>query len=180
MRPLTDEELELVFKKLAKFIGANVKLMVNREDGVYLFRLHKNRVYYLSERKATASASFGFKELIDLGSCIGKFTKSNKFFITITALDYIAPYAKYKAWLKPKAEQSFLYGNHVLKSGLARITDDTPTNAGVIVYSSSDVPLGFGVSTKSTAECRSADPSSLVILHQSDIGQYIRDELHVC
>ncbi|KHJ43898.1 helicase protein [Trichuris suis] len=180
MRPLTDEEMEAVFKKLAKFIGTNIRLMVNRDDENYVFRLHKNRVYYLSEKKAVAAASFGFKEIVNLGSCIGKFTKSNKFFLTITALSYVAPYAKYKAWLRPKAEQSFLYGNHVLKSGLARITDDVPANAGVILYSSSDLPLGFGVSTKSTANCRAADPTSLIILNQCDIGQYVRDEEHVC
>ena len=43
--------------------------------------------------------------------------------------------------MKPGAEQSFLYGNHVLKSGLGRITDNTPQYQGVIVYSMGDVPL---------------------------------------
>ena len=46
-----------------------------------------------------------------------------------------------KVWVKPGAEQSFLYGNHVLKSGLGRITDNTPQYQGVIVYSMGDVPL---------------------------------------
>ena len=34
----------------------------------------------------------------------------------------------------------------------------------------SDVPLGFGVSAKSTADCRKADPSTVVVFHQSDVG----------
>ena len=46
-----------------------------------------------------------------------------------------------KLWVKPGAEQSFLYGNHVLKSGLGRITDNTPQYQGVVVYSMGDVPL---------------------------------------
>ena len=37
---------------------------------------------------------------------------------------------------------SFLYGNNIPKSGVGRITDDTPQYAGVIVYNMSDVALG--------------------------------------
>lgn len=43
--------------------------------------------------------------------------------------------------MKPGAEQSFLYGNHVLKSGLGRITENTMQYQGVVVYSMADVPL---------------------------------------
>ena len=71
---------------------------------------------------------------------------------------------------------SFLYGNHVLKSGLGRITENTPAYTGVVVYSMSDVPLGFGVSAKSTAECRALDPGSVVAFHQGDVGEYLRAE----
>jgi 60S ribosome subunit biogenesis protein NIP7 len=46
--------------------------------------------------------------LMSLGTCFGKFTKTKKFRITITALDHIAQYAQYKVWVKPNAEQSFL------------------------------------------------------------------------
>ena len=34
--------------------------------------------------------------LISLGTCFGKFSKSGKFKLHITALDYLAQYAKYK------------------------------------------------------------------------------------
>ena len=43
--------------------------------------------------------------------------------------------------MKPGAEQSFLYGNHIMKSGLGRITENTPQYQGVVVYSMADVPL---------------------------------------
>ncbi len=89
-------------------------------------------------RRATNIAR---KNLISLGTCIGKFTKSGKFHLQITALDVMAPYAKYKVWVKPSAEQSFLYGNHVLKSGLGRITENTPQYQGVVIYSMGDMPL---------------------------------------
>ena len=79
-------------------------------------------------------------------------------------------------WVKPTSEMSFLYGNHLLKSGLGRITENTPANQGVVVFSMSDVPLGFGVAAKSTQDCRKLDASSIVAFHQADVGEYLRAE----
>lgn len=39
-----------------------------------------------------------------------------------------------------------------------------------------DVPLGFGVSAKSTQECRKADPGAIVCYNNSDTGEYLREE----
>ena len=50
MRPLTDEETKIFFEKLTKYIGENIKMLIDREDGKYCFRLHKDRVYYVSEK----------------------------------------------------------------------------------------------------------------------------------
>ena len=33
---------------------------------------------------------------------------------------------QHKVWIKPNAEQSFLYGNHIMKAGLGRMTESTP------------------------------------------------------
>ena len=44
-------------------------------------------------------------------------------------------------WIKPNGEMPFLYGNHVLKAHLGRITEDTPEHQGVVVYSMNDMPL---------------------------------------
>ncbi len=35
---------------------------------------------------------------------------------------------------------------------------------------------GFGVSAKTTAECRHTDPMTVVAFHQADIGEYLRNE----
>lgn len=43
----------------------------------------------------------------------------------------------------------------------------------------SDLPLGFGIASKSTAECRRSDPTALIVLHQADLGEYIRNEDHI-
>jgi len=35
---------------------------------------------------------------------------------------------------------------------------------------------GFGVTARSTDECRSLDPTAVVVFHQADIGEYLRNE----
>lgn len=67
-----------------------------------------------------------------LAPCIESFFFS--FFLFIPPLQC-------KIWLKPSSEQSFLYGNHVMKSGLGRITESTGQYQGVVLYSMNDTPL---------------------------------------
>uniref|UniRef100_A0A670YW26 Nucleolar pre-rRNA processing protein NIP7 n=1 Tax=Pseudonaja textilis TaxID=8673 RepID=A0A670YW26_PSETE len=94
MRPLTEEETRVLFEKLARYVGENIQLLVDRPDGTYCFRLHKDRVFYLSERLLKLATNIPRDNLVSLGSCFGKFTKTQKFRLHITALDYLAPYAK--------------------------------------------------------------------------------------
>ncbi|CAM9939644.1 60S ribosome subunit biogenesis protein NIP7 homolog [Lethenteron reissneri] len=176
MRPLTEEETKSLFEKLSKYVGDNVKMLLDRPDGSYCFRLQRERVYYMSDKLLRMATSVAREHLVCVGTCMGKFSKTRKFRLHVTALDFLAPYAKYKVWVKPGSEQSFLYGNHVLKSGLGRITENTPQYQGVVVYSMADVPLGFGVAAKSTQECRRCDPMSVTVFQQADIGEYIRCE----
>lgn len=127
--------------------------MLDRDDEKYCFMLHRDRVFY-SRLVINASQSNACrislarhaetikkKHIISFGTCIGRFSKSGQFKIHITALDYLSPYAQYRVWLKPPAEQQFLYGQHVHKSGLARISEDTPQYAGVVVMNMNDVPI---------------------------------------
>ncbi|KAL3279390.1 hypothetical protein HHI36_016900 [Cryptolaemus montrouzieri] len=176
MKRLSEERTKILFEKLTKYIGPNVKLLIERPDGLYCFREQKDRVYYVSEKIANLANTIPPDLLISVGTCFGKFTKTNKFRLHVTALSYLAPYAHAKIWLKHAAEQQFLYGNHVSKSGLGRISENTEKYQGVIVFNMSDVPLGFGVAAKSTVECKNADPLSSVCFHQADIGEYIRSE----
>jgi|UniRef100_A0A8J9X0G3 60S ribosome subunit biogenesis protein NIP7 len=174
MRPLTEEETKSLFLKLSEYIGKNIERLINRSDERHCFRLIKDRCYYISESIMKSATSIGREHLLHVGTCMGKFTKTGKFRLHITALEYISQYAKYKVWVKPSAEMSFLYGNHVSKNGLARITENTPQYSGVVVYSMSDIPLGFGVAAQSTEHCQQLDPTGNVVLHQADIGEYLR------
>eukprot|EP01138_Halocafeteria_seosinensis_P005886 gb/GECG01006018.1/.p1 GENE.gb/GECG01006018.1/~~gb/GECG01006018.1/.p1 ORF type:complete len:181 (+),score=19.70 gb/GECG01006018.1/:1-543(+) len=176
MRPLTEEETKTFFEKLAKIIGRDIKSLIDRQDEKYCFRLHKDRVYYVSERMMRIATNIGTKQLVSLGTCFGKFTKSNKFHLKITALDYLAQYAKYKVWVKPSSEMTFLYGNHITKGGVARMTEGIPQYAGVVVFSMNNQPLGFGVSSQTTERARELDATATVVLHQADVGEYLRVE----
>lgn len=176
MRPLATDELKKLFEKLSKYIGKNVEHLLKNPTEAHSFRLQKDRVYYVSESLIKASQSLPSDTVLSLGTCIGKFTKSKNFKLLITALDVIGKYALYKVWVKPSSEMQFLYGNNVPKSGLGRITDEVPQYGGVVVLSMNDVPLGFGVAAQSTAQCKELEPTGNVVLHQGDIGEYLRTE----
>lgn len=80
------------------------------------------------------ATNIGRENLVSLGVCLGKFTKGGNFRLTVTCLDLLSAYAKYKVWVKPSSEMSFLYGNHVLKSGLGRITENTDQHQVFTVF----------------------------------------------
>ncbi len=64
MRPLNDEETKVVFEKLAEYIGTNIKFLIDRNDETYVFRLVKDRVYYVSETLAKLATNIGRDNLI--------------------------------------------------------------------------------------------------------------------
>ena len=87
----------------------------------------------------------------------------------------------------------YLYGNHILKAHLGRITEDTPEHQGVVVYSNmrdvhvplvstpnpvNVISLGqslrqhalrfWGVITaRSTVDIRKLDPTAIIVFHQA-------------
>jgi ribosome biogenesis protein Nip4 len=54
------------------------------------------RVYYLPVAMLHLATSVARANLISLGTCFGKFSKTGKFKLEITSLDWLAKYAKYK------------------------------------------------------------------------------------
>ncbi|KAL7008765.1 ribosome biosynthesis protein nip7 [Cystobasidiomycetes sp. EMM_F5] len=129
--------------------------------------LDRDRVYYVSEAIMKQATSIARPNLAMLGTCMGKFSKTRKFRLHVTALDWMAKYAKYKVWIKPNGEMPYLYGNHVVKAHLGRITEDTPEHQGVVIYNMSDVPLGFGVTAKSSIDSRKLDPTGILVYNQA-------------
>ena len=176
MRPLTDQETSRLFEKLASYMGRNITNLIDRPDDPHVFRLQRDRVYYVRESIAKLATSVSRDKLLCVGTCLGKFTKKQqKFRLHVTALDHVAPHAKFKVWVKPNGEMPFLYGNHVVKAHVGRMSDDCPEHQGVVVYSMNDTPLGFGASARSTAEVRRLEPTAITVFRQADTGEYLRE-----
>ncbi|KAI9679673.1 MAG: ribosome biosynthesis protein nip7 [Trizodia sp. TS-e1964] len=182
MRPLTEPETETLFKKLANYTGNSLStLLTSTEGGTsasdrHVFRIQNQRVYYVRLSLANLATSVARANLLSLGTAIGKFTKTGKFRLHITALDVIAPHARYKVWIKPNGEMPFLYGGNVLKAHVGRWSEECPEHQGVVVLSMNDTPLGFGVTAQSAAAAKKLDPTSVVTFRQADNGEYLRDE----
>ncbi|CEQ39474.1 SPOSA6832_00991 [Sporobolomyces salmonicolor] len=191
-------ETKTLFAKLANYLGSNLVHLVDTPDDPHVFRLHRSRVYYVREAMIRQAISVPRANLISLGICLGKFSKTEKFRLHVTALDLLGRYAKNKVWIKSNGEMPFLYGNHVVKAHLGKTTEDIVEHQGVVVYSMSDIPLGFGVTARSTIDTRKLDPTAIVVFNQAcvhapssvqlqqtltsliafhrDVGEYLRDE----
>lgn len=148
MRPLTEPETQTLFSKLANYTGRSLNHLIappptssSSTPDRYVFRLHDSRVYYMPLTIANLATSIARDRLLSLGTCLGKFTKTGKFRLHITALDIIAPHARYKVWIKPNGEMPFLYGGNVVKAHIGRWSEDCPEHQGVVVYSMNDTPL---------------------------------------
>ncbi|KAK0843193.1 ribosome biosynthesis protein nip7 [Friedmanniomyces endolithicus] len=185
MRQLTDTETKTLFEKLANYTGRSLNNLLtdtapspgnSKTPDRYVFRIQKDRVYYVRESLANLAISVARDNLLSLGTCLGKFTKTGKFRLHITALDVVAPHARYKVRVKANGEMPFLYGGHVVKAHVGRWSEDCPEHQGVVVMSMSDTPLGFGVTARSTAEARRLDPTGIVTFRQADVGEYLREE----
>ena len=188
MRPLTEQETQTLFAKLANYTGRSLTHLIAPPSSSassseasttttrYVFRLHASRVYYLSLPLANLATCIARPNLLSLGTCLGKFTRTGKFRLHITALDIIAPHARYKLWVKPNGEMPFLYGGNVLKAHVGRWSEDCPEHQGVIVLAMDDTPLGFGVTARSTAEARRLEPTGVTCFRQADVGEYLREE----
>lgn len=179
MRCLKENETKIVYDKLAKFVGDDLMKLVDNKEDPHVFRLIRERVYYVPANVVKYANAIPRKQLISTGTCVGKLSKTGKFRIHITFLNWLAKYTPGKVWLKPAGEQAFLYGNQVIKRHLGRVVEDVEKNQCVVIYSMSDIPLGFGVTAKSCGEMRTSDTEAIVVFRHADIGEYLRDEADI-
>ena len=176
MRPLTEPETKTLFEKLANYTGQSLKHLIDNPQDPHVFRIQNSRVYYVRTSLANLATSVSRDALLSLGTCLGKFTKTGKFRLHVTALDVVAPHARYKVWVKSNGEMPFLYGGNIVKAHVGRWSEDCPEHQGVVVYSMNDMPLGFGITARSTAEARRVGPTDVVVFRQADAGEYLREE----
>lgn len=173
MRKLKEEELEKIHSKITKFISEDSYNKMFDSDSLLL---HNQKIFFVNSLLQKHLSSVSRKELVSAGSCIGKFTKTNQFRQSITALNLLASFALNKIWLKGSAEMNFLYGNNVLKSHVLKMSDDIALNSTVFVFNQHGYALGFGVASKSSGQYALCGNESVVVIVQSDCGEYLRDQ----
>lgn len=120
-------------------IGKNLTQLI--APNTHTFCVQKDRCYYVRTDLYKLATSVARINLLSLGTCLGKFTKTGKFKLHVTALDVIAPFAIYKVWIKPNGEMSYCFGNNVVKAHVGRISEETPEHQGCVIYNMADVPL---------------------------------------
>lgn len=172
MRKLTDSEQKEVENKLMRFIDDNVKALLE-EHTLYL---HFKNVFLVSDEKFRKISCIPQKNLVLVGKHIGKFTRSNRFFIKVGSLNVLEKYAVRKVWIKWSAEMNVLYGNNVEKSHVLKTSEDIGKNEMVFLYNPKDILLGCGVSTRDARSFEKADHHSSFVIRQSDKGEFLRDE----
>ena len=106
-----EQETKAVFEKLHKYIGKNIRRLVevpssndgggvstssSSEESAFVFRLHRNRVYYVRASLMRRATNISRDKLVHLGTAVGRLTHSGKFRLTVGALDLLAQHAKYK------------------------------------------------------------------------------------
>ncbi|KAH8157709.1 hypothetical protein CIB48_g10536 [Xylaria polymorpha] len=157
MRPLTEQETKVLFEKLANYT-TDLKPLIAPLSGApdadrYVFRLIKDRVYYVLLSIANLATSVARDNLASVGIC----------------LDYTSRSANSSCVSTGESPAIRNPDLHVII-----VTQDI--RSGLNVYDMSDNPIGFGVSARSTAEARRLDPTGIVVFRQADCGEYLRDE----
>ncbi|KAG0441144.1 60S ribosome subunit biogenesis protein NIP7 like protein [Dictyocoela muelleri] len=173
MRELKPEEYTLVTKKIENFIGTEISKVVNDNNKLYL---SGKLVFLISNDIFKKTSNISKKNLILAGTIVGRFTRSSKFKIIITFLDYLAKYAVNKVYIKNSAEMNVLYGNNVLKSHLLKIPENLKANTPVVIFNQNEVPLGFGITSRSSSSISIAERNTMAVIVQSDNGEYLRNE----
>ncbi|KAM0674016.1 ribosome biosynthesis protein nip7 [Gurleya vavrai] len=166
MRPLKPEENAIVIAKLNKFI---------KTPSLLELQFHNQKVILIHENILKNLASVSRNDLVGCGILIGKFTKTMKFHLTITATA-LSQYALNKVWVKNSAEMNFLYGNNILKAHVAKMSDDCRVNSYCFIFNHSDHCLGFGVLSKGKDDLAMCDGNSVVVMRIADCGEYLREQ----
>lgn len=173
MRKLNPEEAKKVEAKLRKYVGNNVDSLLNPSC---VLALQGQRVFYVGAELYKMAAPFPRDSIVAVGICLGRFTRSEVFRLKVTALPVLVTYCTDKVKVKAAAEMHYVYGNHVQRSQIQSISSDTRKNTGVLVLSSTGVPLGFGITSKHGTEVVNGDKKAVLVVRQGDTGEYLRDE----
>jgi len=97
--------------------------------------------------------------------------RTSKFSLHITALPILAEHARYKSMAKFLFSTVFILWRRMLGDGRRIVR-----NIRELGFTALMIPLGFGVTARSTQEARRLDPTAITCFRQADCGEYLRDE----
>jgi 60S ribosome subunit biogenesis protein NIP7 len=176
MRELKIEEARFLISKFIKFKGNKIfEFIKSIYFNFSLFRLQKNRIFFCASLLYYRAINFYKKNLGSIGSCIGRFTHSRKFYFLIPALNLLIKNQKFfSIFTNSMGEKQFIFGNNLKKEKILKLSKNIFESDGVILIGMNSLPIGFGESLKSTILLPKVKNCSLLVINHSDIGRYIR------
>merc|ERR1712025_206527 len=153
MRKLTEEENKKMIKKIQTVIGDKYKELTKDHE----FYLHYKNVFYVKNSLAKKMSNIPQKNIVLFGTHIGRFTRSDRFFLRVGSLNVLSKYATKKVWIKWSAEMNFLYGNTVSKSHVLKTSENIGKNEIVFLYNPKDVLLGYGITSRDSQSMEKAE-----------------------
>nr|UXY87810.1 ribosome biogenesis protein [Cryptomonas curvata] len=180
MRILKLDEARTILIKIIKFQGIFFKHFIKKHiQNFQVFRILKKRVFFASIIVISRANSFASKKIGSIGTCIGIFNKSSKFYFLISALNFLTKFSKFNSiFINETGEKIFTYGKHLKKIYIIKITKELTHNDGVIVLGKKKIPIGLGEIIKDFLELSKISDKETVIINQADVGKYIRISKH--
>merc|ERR1712224_595947 len=104
---VVDSQNKNVYEKFFQFVGENVHNIDQNDEKLFFFRIKNEHVYLVRDDLIRYSSSLPRVNLISYGTCVGKFSHSGRFHLTIGALDMISQHSLNKVWLHRGSELKF-------------------------------------------------------------------------
>mmetsp|Transcript_4128 Transcript_4128/g.9851 ORF Transcript_4128/g.9851 Transcript_4128/m.9851 type:complete len:179 (+) Transcript_4128:1361-1897(+) len=176
MRVLLKEEIRLFLTKLVKYQGDEiVEFLRDNKYSNCTYRLQRGRIFYSSYPIIAKAGNFLKNKIGSIGVCIGRFSKTGKFFILIPGEVLMEKILKKKiVSLTLKGEKTFLYGSNLSKDMIHEISNNLKKGDGIVLKGMNGLIVGLGELLKSIIFVKVSRQKEMLIINHADIGSYIR------
>jgi 60S ribosome subunit biogenesis protein NIP7 len=176
MRVLLKEEIRLFLIKVVKYQGDEIiDFLKDNKFTNCTYRLQRGRIFYSSYSIIAKAGNFLKNKIGSIGICIGRFSKTGKFFILIPGEVLMEKILKKKIVpLTLKGEKIFLYGSHLSKDMIHEISNNLKKGDGIVLKGMNGLIIGLGELLKSIIFVKISRQKEMLLLNHADIGCYIR------
>lgn len=175
MRKITETEQKKITSKLSKIFDISNSSFLKEKNLYY----HNKNIFIIPPNIYKNISTFPKNKIKFCGKHLGKFTRSENFYLKISCLNLLKDFINKKIWIKYSAENNFLYGNNVLKSHVFKVSENINKNEIVFLFNQNDLLLGFGITTRNYCDFEKADHNSTYVIRQCDKGEFLRDEQRI-